>query len=219
MNLAVAKENNVILAEAMTIFHMPLYKKLNEIVRSDKLGPLRMIQMNFGSYKEYNMENRFFNRNLAGGAMLDIGVYALSFIRWFMSEKPDNVVSQVRYAPTGVDEQAGILLMNSLGEMATVSLSLHAKQPKRGTVAFDKGYIEVYEYPRGSKATITYTEDGHQEVITAGDTSDALLYEVQDMEKAIQGDDGVIHMDYTKDVMEIMTDIRKSWNMTYPEEE
>lgn len=217
--LKVAKENNVILAEAMTIFHMPLYKKLNEIVRSDKLGPLRMIQMNFGSYKEYNMENRFFNRNLAGGAMLDIGVYALSFIRWFMSEKPDNVVSQVRYAPTGVDEQVGILLMNSLGEMATVSLSLHAKQPKRGTVAFDKGYIEVYEYPRGSKATITYTEDGHQEVITAGDTSDALLYEVQDMEKAIQGDDGVIHMNYTKDVMEIMTDIRKSWNMTYPEEE
>lgn len=217
--LKVAKENNVILAEAMTIFHMPLYKKLNEIVRSDKLGPLRMIQMNFGSYKEYNMENRFFNRNLAGGAMLDIGVYALSFIRWFMSEKPDNVVSQVRHAPTGVDEQAGILLMNSLGEMATVSLSLHAKQPKRGTVAFDKGYIEVYEYPRGSKATITYTEDGHQEVIIAGDTSDALLYEVQDMEQAIQGDDGVIHMDYTKDVMEIMTDIRKSWNMTYPEEE
>ena len=35
------------------------------------------------------MENRFFNRNLAGGAMLDIGVYALSFIRWFMDSKPD----------------------------------------------------------------------------------------------------------------------------------
>lgn len=217
--LQVARDNNVILAEAMTIFHMPLYKKLNEIVSSGALGPLRMIQMNFGSYKEYDMENRFFNRNLAGGAMLDIGVYALSFIRWFMSEKPDNVLSQVRYAPTGVDEQAGILLMNSLGEMATVSLSLHAKQPKRGTVAFDKGYIEVYEYPRGSKATITYTEDGHQEIITAGDTSDALLYEVQDMEKAINGQKELIHMDYTRDVMEIMTDIRKSWNMTYPEEE
>lgn len=217
--LQVARDNNVILAEAMTIFHMPLYKKLNEIVSSGALGPLRMIQMNFGSYKEYDMENRFFNRNLAGGAMLDIGVYALSFIRWFMSEKPDNVLSQVRYAPTGVDEQAGILLMNSVGEMATVSLSLHAKQPKRGTVAFDKGYIEVYEYPRGSKATITYTEDGHQEIITAGDTSDALLYEVQDMEKAINGQKELIHMDYTRDVMEIMTDIRKSWNMTYPEEE
>ena len=68
-----AKENNVVLAEAMTIYHMPIYKKLNEIISSGKLGDLGLIQMNFGSYKEYDMTNRFFNRNLAGGAMLDIG--------------------------------------------------------------------------------------------------------------------------------------------------
>lgn len=53
------------------------------------------------------MKNRFFNRNLAGGAMLDIGVYALSFLRWFMESKPDQLISQVKEAPTGVDEQAG----------------------------------------------------------------------------------------------------------------
>ena len=44
-----------------------------------KLGKVNMITMNFGSFKEYGMNNRFFNRNLAGGAMLDIGVYTLSF--------------------------------------------------------------------------------------------------------------------------------------------
>ena len=120
-----AKENNVVLAEAMTIYHMPIYKKLNEIISSGKLGDLGLIQMNFGSYKEYDMTNRFFNRNLAGGAMLDIGVYALSFVRWFMTSVPDQVVSQVKMAPTGVDEQAGILLKNKEEEMATVMLSLH----------------------------------------------------------------------------------------------
>lgn len=83
--IAAAESGHAILAEAMTIYHMPLYKKLHEIAVSGELGPLRMIQMNFGSYKEYDMANRFFNRNLAGGAMLDIGVYALSFARWFMS--------------------------------------------------------------------------------------------------------------------------------------
>lgn len=124
--------------------------------------------MNFGSYKEYDMTNRFFNRQLAGGALLDIGVYALSFVRWFMTSTPTQIASQVKLAPTGVDEQAGILLTNSQGEMATLTLSLHAKQPKRGTIAYDKGYIELYEYPRGQKAVITYTEDGHQEVIEAG---------------------------------------------------
>ena len=187
--IQLAEENHVKLAEAMTIFHMPIYRKLSEIVESGKLGPLKVIQMNFGSYKEYDMTNRFFNRNLAGGALLDIGVYALSFVRWFMTSQPTEMVSQVKLAPTGVDEQAGILLTNAEGEMATVTLSLHAKQPKRGTIAYDKGYIELYEYPRGQKAVITYTEDGSQEVIEAGETAKALQYEVLDMEAAVAGAD------------------------------
>ena len=127
-----AEEHHVVLAEAMTIFHMPIYKELRSRMDTGEFGELRLLQMNFGSYKEYDMKNRFFNRNLAGGALLDIGVYALSFLRWFMSSKQDQILSQVKYAPTGVDEQASILLKNKEGEMATVILSLHAKQPKRG---------------------------------------------------------------------------------------
>lgn len=219
-----AEDNHVILAEAMTIYHMPLYRKLKAIVDSGELGPLRLIQVNFGSYKEYDMNNRFFNRNLAGGAMLDIGVYSLSLIRMFFSETAEQVSSQVKYAPTGVDEQAGILLMNPAGEMATVTLSLHAKQPKRATISFDKGYIEIFEYPRSMEATITYTEDGHKEVIQEGNTADALYYEVSDMEKAIFADDPTqiaefTRLPYTIDVMKIMTDIRNEWGMKYPEEE
>lgn len=214
-----AKKNNVVLAEAMTIYHMPIYKALNKKIQSGDLGELRLLQMNFGSYKEYNMKNRFFNRNLAGGAMLDIGVYALSFVRWFMSSCPNEVLSQVKYAQTGVDEQASILLKNKEEEMASVILSLHAKQPKRGTIAFDKGYVELYEYPRGQKAVITYTEDSHTETICEGETKNALLYEIEDMEKTVSGNTDLMHLDFTQDVMKIMTDIRREWGMTYPEEE
>lgn len=57
--IQLAEENQVILAEAMTIFHMPIYRQLSEVVASGKLGDLKMIQMNFGSYKEYDMTNRF----------------------------------------------------------------------------------------------------------------------------------------------------------------
>ena len=217
--IQLAEENHAVLAEAMTIFHMPIYRKLSEIVNSGKLGELKFIQMNFGSYKDYDMTNRFFSRDLAGGALLDIGVYALSFVRWFMTSAPKQIASQVKLAPTGVDEQVGILLTNDDGQMATIALSLHAKQPKRGTVAYDKGYIELYEYPRGQKAVITYTEDGHQEVIEAGDTLQALAYEVADMEKAVAGIENTMHLDYTQDVMAIMTQLRREWGMTYPEEE
>ncbi|HFI0302368.1 TPA: Gfo/Idh/MocA family protein [Streptococcus suis] len=216
--IQLAEENQVVLAEAMTIFHMPIYRQLSQVVASGKLGDLKMIQMNFGSYKEYDMTNRFFNKNLAGGALLDIGVYALSFVRWFMTEKPNQVLSQVKLAPTGVDEQVGILLSNDAGEMATIALTLHAKQPKRGTIAYDKGYIELYEYPRGQKAVITYTEDGSQEVIEAGETSKALSYEVADMEKAVAGIENTMRLAYTQDVMDIMTQLRKEWGLVYPEE-
>ena len=143
----VAEEKGVVLAEAMTLYHMPVYKKLADLVNSGALGKLRFVQMNFGSYKEYDMKNRFFNRSLAGGALLDIGVYALSFVRYFMTAQPDQIASQVLQAPTGVDEQAGILLQNKEGEMATLALSLHAKQPKRGMAAFDKGISKSTTIP------------------------------------------------------------------------
>lgn len=217
--MQLAEEHHVVLAEAQTIYHMPIYRVLKERMDKGEFGPLRLLQMNFGSYKDYNMKNRFFNRSLAGGAMLDIGVYALSFVRWFMSSCPYEILSQVKYAPTGVDEQASILLKNAQEEMATVILLLHAKQPKRGTISFDKAYIELYEYPRGDKAVITWTEDGHKEEVTAGNTAAALTYEVRDMEQAVRGIENTMHLDYTIDVMDIMTKIRQDWGMKYPEEE
>lgn len=216
--IALAEERGLVLAEAMTLYHMPLYKRLRELVESRALGPLRMLQLNFGSYKEYDMNNRFFNPNLAGGALLDIGVYALSFVRWFMKEAPSQVLSQMTPAPSGVDEQAGILLMNGAGEMATVALTLHAKQPKRGMAAFDKGFLEVYEYPRAQEAVLTWTEDGRREVIREGSTAGALGYEIQDMERAVAGEGNEMHLDYTRDVMAVMTGLRQQWGLVYPEE-
>lgn len=217
--ITLADEKGVIIGEAMTIYHMPVYKKLREILDSGRLGKVNLITMNFGSFKEYDMSNRFFNKNLAGGAMLDIGVYALSFIRWFMDEKPARLLSQVKSAPTGVDEQAGLLLMNEEGQMASVMLSLHSKQPKRGMISCEEGYIEIMEYPRAWEATITYAESGETEVIREGENADALAYELADMERAVSGDAECMHIEYTKDVMDMMTAFRNEWGFKYPEEE
>ena len=66
-----------------------------------------------------------------------------------MTSQPTEMVSRVKLAPTGVDEQAGILLTNAEGEMAAVTLSLHAKQPKRGTISYDKGLYRTLRYHVG----------------------------------------------------------------------
>lgn len=215
-----ASQKQLIIAEAMTIWHMPLYKELWGIVERGELGKVQMITMNFGSFKEYNMQNRFFNMNLAGGAMLDIGVYALSIVRSFMSEKPDEIVSQWKPSPTGSDEQAAILLKNGKGEMATVALSMHSKQPKRAMISCEKGYIEIMEYPRASKAVIVDAESGNTREIAAGQTENALYYEMMDMEAAVKNADASeMKLEYSRDVMDILTRLRKDWNMKYPDEE
>lgn len=218
--MELAEKKGLILAEAMTIWHMPLYKKLWEIVESGRLGKVQLLQVNFGSFKEYDMENRFFNRKLAGGALLDIGVYALSLVRSFMEDQPDQVKSQVRYAATGVDEQAGILLMNGAGQMAMVSLSLHSKQPKRAVISCEKGYIEIMDYPRADRAVIVDAADGERTEIAAGSMADALRYEMLDMERAVlSGDASMMRLEQTRDVMELMTGLRAEWGLKYPEEE
>ena len=215
-----ASQKQLIIAEAMTIWHMPLYKELWGIVERGELGKVQMITMNFGSFKEYNMQNRFFNMNLAGGAMLDIGVYALSIVRSFMSEKPDEIVSQWKPSPTGSDEQATILLKNSKDEMATVALSMHSKQPKRAMISCEKGYIEIMEYPRASTAVIVDAESGNTREIEAGQTENAPYYEMMDMEAAVKNADASeMKLEYSRDVMDIMTRLRKDWNMKYPDEE
>ena len=217
--ISLAAEKNLVLAEAMTIWHMPLYKNLWRMIERGDFGKVQIITLNFGSFKEYNMNNRFFNMNLAGGALLDIGVYALSIVRSFMAEKPTEILSQWQPSPTGSDEMSTILLKNSRGQLATVALSMHSKQPKRAIISCERGYIEIMEYPRAEKAIFVDAATGAIKEIFAGEQSDALFYELNDMEQAIlSGDDSAMKLNFSKDVMDIMTALRKNWHLKYPNE-
>ena len=218
-SVALAKKHNIIIGEAMTIYHMPVYRELKELMDSGAFGKVNMITVNFGSFKEYDMNNRFFNRDLAGGAMLDIGVYALSLIRWFMKPDPEKMLTDVRLAPTGVDEQVTMLLSNEAGQMATVALSLHSKQPKRAMISCEKAYIEIMEYPRAWEARITDAVSGEVRTISSGSHAEALKYELDDFEAAIRNERNRLYLDYTADVMDLMTKARYKWGMTYPEED
>ena len=216
---ALADQKGLVIGEAMTIWHMPLYKKLWEIVESGRMGKVQMVTVNFGSFKEYDMRNRFFNMELAGGAMLDIGVYALSIVRSFFAKRPDRIASQWKPSPTGSDEQGTVLLMNDQGQMATVALSMHSKQPKRAMISCEKGYIEIMEFPRADKAILVDARTGKREEITAGAAADALFYELLDVEEAVKsGKTDALKLSYTKDVMDVMTKLRKDWGMQYPGE-
>ncbi|HFD2039407.1 TPA: Gfo/Idh/MocA family oxidoreductase [Clostridium perfringens] len=213
--LKIAREKNLVLEEAMTLFHMPLYEKVIKKINNEDLGKVNMVQVSFGSFKEYDENNRFFNLDLAGGALLDIGTYALSFARYFLSSMPEEILSTVKKAKTGVDEESGIILKTKEDEVATISLAFRSKMPKRGIVSCDNGFITIDNFPRANKATINYL-DGAVEVIECGEEEKALDYEVIFMEERIKENKESNSIDLTYDVTKIMNKVRKDWGIVYP---
>ena len=213
--LKIAREKNLVLEEAMTLFHMPLYEKVIKKINNEDLGKVNMVQVSFGSFKEYDENNRFFNLDLAGGALLDIGTYALSFARYFLSSMPEEILSTVKKAKTGVDEESGIILKTKEDEIATISLAFRSKMPKRGIVSCDNGFITIDNFPRANKATINYL-DGAVEVIECGEEEKALDYEVIFMEEKINENKESNSIDLTYDVTKIMNKVRKDWGIVYP---
>ena len=213
--LKIAREKNLVLEEAMTLFHMPLYEKVIKKINKEDLGKVNMVQVSFGSFKEYDENNRFFNLDLAGGALLDIGTYALSFARYFLSSMPEEILSTVKKAKTGVDEKSGIILKTKEDEIATISLAFRSKMPKRGIVSCDNGFITIDNFPRANKATINYL-DGKVEVIECGEEEKALDYEVIFMEERIKENKESNSLELTYDVTKIMNKVRKDWGIFYP---
>lgn len=208
--IELAEQKKLILAEAMTIFNMPLYHELHALMDSDRLGKLKMIQAPFGSYKDPDPTNRFFNPELAGGALLDIGTYAVSFARWFLSEQPEVIASTMIPFSTGVDEQSVTILRNEKNELATVSLTFQAKMPKKGIVAFENGYLTIDEYPRADKAELFFN-DGTTELIESGFSGNAMNYEIENMVKMIHGELPNKSLFFTKDVIDILDRMQQKW--------
>lgn len=217
MNLAelqeaieLAEQNQLVLAEAMTIFNMPLYHELHDLINSGRMGKLKMIQAPFGSYKEPDPKNRFFNPELAGGALLDIGTYAVSFARWFMTEQPKVIASTMIPFSTGVDEQSVTILQNSKNELASVNLTFQAKMPKKGIVAFENGYFTIDDYPRADQAQLFFN-DGTTELIETGFSENAFNYEIENMVQMIQGNLPNKSLFFTKDVIDILDQMQQKW--------
>lgn len=210
--MELAEEKNLIVAEAMTIYHMPLFKQLKSRIQTGEFGELKMVNAMFGSLKDSDPSMRFFNKELGGGALLDIGVYALSFVRYFLSSQPTDLQTMVNLYETGVDEMSTIQLKNSQNELSTVSLSFRGKMPKQGVIVCENAFITVLDYPRADKAIITYP-DGATEIVEDGSSASALSYEVQDLSDTILNKENKTYIELTKDVTDLMDQSAKAWGM------
>ncbi|MEG0732691.1 MAG: Gfo/Idh/MocA family oxidoreductase, partial [Vagococcus sp.] len=172
-----AEQKGLVLLEAVTLFFMPLYQQILTYLNNEKLGKLSGVNVTFGSCKEYDPENRFFSPEKGGGALFDIGTYALSAAVYLLGTDLKMIATDVEFSKSGVDEKSVTLLKNAEGLQASVMISFRGKMPKQIILTGDKGYLMINDFPRAEKATIFYN-DGEKEIIELGNGRDVFTYEM-----------------------------------------
>lgn len=140
--VALARQTGLFAMEAMWTRFNPLIIKLRELVAEGAIGEVMAIYADFAWPAPYDPQHRLWAPELAGGALLDLGVYPLSFA-WMLLGQPDTVQTTSFAAPSGVDANTGILLGYASGAVALLHCGLTSQSPQTATVVGTKGRIEV----------------------------------------------------------------------------
>lgn len=137
-----ARARQVPLVEAMWTRWLPATRRLRELLRSGTIGEPRMLRADFGFRADYDPEHRLFKPELGGGALLDLGVYTVSFASMLFGE-PDSVQAAGTLAPSGVDEQVGLLLGHPGGALAVLSCATRTATDQAAYLYGTAGHIRV----------------------------------------------------------------------------
>ena len=146
-----AKEHKLLLAEAIWTRYMPMRKMINDELESGIIGNIRMVTANL-SYPMLKKE-RLYNINLAGGALLDVGIYPLNFANMILGT-PDRIDASCIKSSTGVDlSESMTLTYESTARMAVLCSTYAASSDRYGFIHGEKGYMQVENInnPQGYK--------------------------------------------------------------------
>lgn len=208
-----AESKNLVLLEAVTLFYMPMYHEVKKLIAAGDLGKISNASVIFGSCKEYDPTNRFFSKELGGGALFDIGTYALSAAVYLLGTDLNFVASDVELAPTGVDEKSMTLLKTTEGVQASVMISFRGKMPKQVVLTGDNGFLKIDDFPRAEEGTIFYN-DGQTKVVNLGNGRDVFTYEMDLLNDYATGKiEGIDVREVTEHVISLMDDMRASWEI------
>lgn len=212
-----SEENNVFLAEAIWTRYMPFQKTVRDIVYSGAIGRPMMLSAHLG-YPVASKE-RIMRPELGGGALLDLGVYALNFALMMFGTDISRMTSSCMKSDTGVDLQNSIILEYSDGMIADLQSTALCASDRQGIVCGDRGYIVCDNINNMLKAELY--DAGHTLIGTynAPTQITGFEYQVQACIDAIR--EGMIETPYMPHsesirVMRIMDSLRSSWGVRFP---
>ena len=143
--IAAAKKKNVFLMEGMWTRFFPAMAKLRKLLAEEKIGKIMTVEADFGVKFDVGPEHRIFNPALGGGALLDLGIYPVSFISMVMGRQPKNILCSATFHSKGVDDHTALTFEYDKGELGILGCSSKVYYKQEARIYGDKGIITVDE--------------------------------------------------------------------------
>lgn len=215
--IKLAKEKGLLLAEAIWTRYMPSRKMIDELVASGVIGKVTSLTANLG-YVLGDIE-RMQKPELAGGALLDLGVYPINFALMVFHGQVERVTSSAVMSPLGIDWINSITLVFDDGKLANLHSNMLAQTDRQGVINGDKGYIEVQNINNCEEIRVFDLERKLVARYAVPEQINGYEYEVISCMKAIsEGKTECPEMPHSEimRVMKLMDEIRGTWGMKYP---
>ncbi|WP_405606120.1 Gfo/Idh/MocA family protein [Polaribacter sp. Asnod1-A03] len=158
----VAKENNVLLMEALWTYFLPHYKYVLDIIKSEKFGKVKTLESDFGFYNVYNTDSRLFKKEVGGGSLLDIGIYPI-FAALSSLGNPDSIKAEATFFENGADSECNVIF-NYKTAKAFLRSTLLEKTPTNAIFTLEKAIV-IINTRFHEPTTVSIIENGSEEII------------------------------------------------------
>lgn len=222
--VALARERGSFLMEAMWMYCNPLIRRLVDLVRDGAIGEVRTVHADFGLAGPFPPSHRLRDPAQGGGALLDLGVYPVSFAHLLLGE-PSDIAARATLSEEGVDLQTGALLSWDSGAIASVHCSLVGGTATTASVTGTLGRIDI---PYGFFHTDRFVlhRDGREPQEFTADPADgprgSLRHEAREVMRALRAgetESPLVPLDGTLAVMRTLDAIRERVGVRYPGED
>jgi predicted dehydrogenase len=215
----VARQEGRFLMEAMWSRFLPSIAKVRELLEDGAIGDLRLAGAEFGFRAPLDPKHRLFDLQLGGGALLDVGVYAVSFASMVFGP-PARVVSMAHLGETGVDEQSAMILGYGEGQLFMGHAAVRTNTPQEASLVGTEGWIRIHS-PWWRSDTITLTARGTEKVFHLPFKGNGYNYEAAEVAHCLRSgrlESAVMPLAESLQIMQTLDQIRGQWGLRYPME-
>jgi predicted dehydrogenase len=215
-----ARKHKLFLMEAMWTRFFPCAVKLRELLEEGTIGEIKSFRADFCKRMKVIPEERFLDPNLGGGALLDLGIYPISFASMVYKRPPSLIKSSAYVGETGVDESSSYLFEYENGETAMLSSSFTYTTPHTAFIFGTKGYVEIPNFFHPSNMVLKL-ERKPKKRIKMPHESIGYNYEAIEVMNCINKgklESDIMPLDETLEIMKTMDILRSQWGFKYPVE-